>query len=151
VSPKGGSGKTITAITLATILAGLGRKVVLVDVDASTNGLSLFYLDKITAAKRRDRAANPKLSGSFQVDDETDSVAIDLNSNISLVPSSYTLLQTEKTNIDEFRASLRELLVKLRETFGYIFLDAQAGADVFAEVAVQVADEIVIVSEYGSP
>ena len=31
VSPKGGSGKTITAITLATVISALGKSVVLIE------------------------------------------------------------------------------------------------------------------------
>jgi len=47
-SPKGGSGKTIITATLGAFLAGIGKKVLIIDADAATNGLTLFYLEEVT-------------------------------------------------------------------------------------------------------
>ncbi|SRR6266700_2341145 len=147
VSPKGGSGKTITAITLATVISALGKSVVLIDADASTNGLSLFYLDKITDTKQHGTGSS-SLSGTFQIEGPVNNNAISIAENMYLVPASYILTQTEHTDPADFRQRLDALLQSLSTQHDYIFLDAQAGTDVFAEMAVTAATEVVIVSEY---
>lgn len=52
--------------------------------------------------------------------------------------------------METYRAALRESLDRFGPGYDYIFLDAQAGADAYAEVAVspEVSDEVVIVTEY---
>ena len=52
-SAKGGSGKTVISASLAKFLAAVGKKVLLVDMDAATNGLSLLYLDELVNARKR--------------------------------------------------------------------------------------------------
>ncbi len=46
-SAKGGSGKTVLCATFATALTSLGKRVLIVDSDASTNGLTLMYLKEV--------------------------------------------------------------------------------------------------------
>ncbi len=53
ISGKGGSGKTVTSSAIGQFLAGLGFKVLLVDTDASTNGLTLFFLTEVNTSKKR--------------------------------------------------------------------------------------------------
>jgi len=47
LSGKGGSGKTTLALSMATMLADCGIRVLLVDCDLSTNGATYFYEEKI--------------------------------------------------------------------------------------------------------
>ena len=43
-SAKGGAGKTVVTATVGTFLAALGKRVLIIDTDAATNGLTLFYI-----------------------------------------------------------------------------------------------------------
>jgi cellulose biosynthesis protein BcsQ len=43
-SAKGGSGKTVIASAFAQVLSGLNKKVLLIDTDGATNGLTLVNL-----------------------------------------------------------------------------------------------------------
>ena len=54
VSAKGGSGKTILAATTASILINAGQRVVTIDTDFSTRGLSLYLLDSLTNSRNLD-------------------------------------------------------------------------------------------------
>ena len=145
VSPKGGSGKTITAITLGSILAGLGKSVVLIDTDASTNGLTLFYLDKVTLAKKTNTKG---LQGTFDIDETIDADATEVSKNFSVIPATFSMRQTEKTELAKFKKRLSNILAKASSKYEFIFLDAQAGTDAFAEMAVSQAHEVIIVSEF---
>ena len=46
-SAKGGSGKTVLCASFAAFLTELGKKVLMVDLDAATNGLTLLYLNEV--------------------------------------------------------------------------------------------------------
>lgn len=52
LSPKGGTGKTLIAIHLATMVVRFGGRVLLVDADSATGGLS-FYLDRSSILEHR--------------------------------------------------------------------------------------------------
>ena len=148
VSPKGGSGKTVTAINLARVLAGLAKKVLVIDADASTNGLSLFFLNELTKAKKQtDDAFNANI-GSFESDEHNSATPIYLDDEFAIIPATYKLLQTEHVELDAFKKGLEATSFALAESFDYIFIDAQAGTDEFASIAVEASDEIIIVSEY---
>lgn len=144
-SAKGGSGKTVISASLAKFLAGLGKKVLLVDMDAATNGLSLFYLGELVKARKLHpeeargifEATEGKLPTPFNIDDAVD-----------MIPSVYVMKQTEDISPDGFRKSISETLSAFRDKYNYIILDAQAGTDIYAQIAMESADETAIVSEY---
>jgi len=51
ISAKGGSGKTVTASSVGHFLARLGFQTLLIDSDASTNGLTLLFLPNVVGSK----------------------------------------------------------------------------------------------------
>jgi cellulose biosynthesis protein BcsQ len=146
LSPKGGSGKTITAITLAIVLSGLDKRVLIVDADASTNGLSLFYLDEITQYKSKHE--HGLLFGTLQAEDATTIDVVSVENGIDIAPASFLMNQTEHTNPAQFQQRIENMRLTWLRDYEYIFIDAQAGTDAFAEIAAKLADEIVVVSEY---
>ena len=73
---------------------------------------------------------------------------VELTSGAFFLPSAYTMRQTEDISLDDVRAHL-EVVVNIHgHEFDVIILDAQAGADRFAELAIEQADTVMIVSEY---
>jgi WD40 repeat protein/MinD-like ATPase involved in chromosome partitioning or flagellar assembly len=50
-SAKGGAGKTVTATSLGVVLADIGRRTLLIDCDAATNGLTLLVADDVIEAR----------------------------------------------------------------------------------------------------
>jgi cellulose biosynthesis protein BcsQ len=150
-SAKGGSGKTLITATFGTFLAELGKRVLMIDTDAATNGLSLFYIDRITEqienAESRPQGLFEQLSPS---DAETDAHLIEITENLYLLPATYKFHNTESTDLGGYRSRLEAIVSRCRVDFDFVFLDAQAGSDAFAEAAIstKISDQVIIVSEY---
>jgi cellulose biosynthesis protein BcsQ len=148
VSSKGGSGKTVTSSAMGTFLATLGFKVLLVDTDAATNGMTLLFLEQLLGFKNARRAeTTARMVGLFEAEGGRKPDILRIDDTLHFLPASYSMRDTEKASAD----SLRALLFDLKQTdseYDFIFLDAQAGSDIFARVAVEYSDGSVLVSEY---
>ena len=146
-SAKGGSGKTVISASLALFLGELGKRVLLIDTDAATNGMTLFYLTKVVEAKRGS-SKNPYAKAGGIFDTGGGFLTVGVARNVDLIPASFVMGQTEDTSIEDFRTRLAAAINSYAETYDYIICDAQAGADRFAFIAVERADVVVVVSEY---
>lgn len=144
ISAKGGSGKTVLSTSLAYLLAAIGKRVLLVDCDAATNGLSLLFLDRLVEFRDSDREAQ----GLFEVDEGGTPQLFSIRENVDLVPAAYRMRQTEAAAPQFVEAALGRMLSDFAGCYDFIFLDAQAGADIHAEIAVRHASKVVIVTEY---
>lgn len=152
-SAKGGSGKTILGASFAAFLSDLGKKVLIVDLDAATYGLTLLYLNEVNSY-RIDTAAN-KIGysplGIFdkgQVEWNTD--LVQLPNGVSLKPATFTFSIKDSYTDIEFKNLLQSFLRKVEDQFDYILLDAQAGSGSYSRIAIQkdISHEVIIVSEY---
>lgn len=152
-SAKGGAGKTVIAASFAAFLAGLGKTVLLVDVDPATNGLTLLYLGEINKHKNLAKGKEAcLLSGMF------DSPPIVLERDIVHLPNKVDMLPStfdfSNTNIalsaDDFLIRLQCLLSDADGHYDFVFLDAQAGIDSVSRTAMRrdICDEVVLVAEY---
>jgi cellulose biosynthesis protein BcsQ len=148
-SAKGGSGKTVLAATFATFLAALGKRVLLIDVDAATNGLSLLYLRQVVEA-REAVSDGPEIPVGILDPNEGPLSPVPLDHGVVLLPATYRFQNTEDIGAEVVNERLSRLLPVIGENFDYVFLDAQAGSDPVAHVAMgrSVADEVILVSEY---
>jgi cellulose biosynthesis protein BcsQ len=151
VSAKGGSGKTVLSASIGTMISALGRSVTIVDCDAATNGLTLFYLPKLNDDKAR--ASSRYSVGIFDDAPLSQSpTLISLSEHLSIVPATYVMRPTETVPVEHFKGMLKKLVDTLSRKSesqnGFLILDAQAGTDSFAYAAVEFADEVIIVSEY---
>ncbi len=147
-SPKGGSGKSVISASLATFLAGLGKRTLLIDMDAATNGLSIFYLERLNKAKEALAKNKTSPRGVFEAIPSESLTFFNLSENIDFIPATYRMRQLEDIPKENLKKSLLQNLDILRSKYDYIIIDAQAGSDIYAQIAMEIADEIVIVSEY---
>ncbi len=146
-SPKGGAGKTITSASMGVLLSSLGKRVLLIDTDGATNGMSLMYLSRIVHFKSRSDAI-----GLYDLarSDIGSSLAsrVKIETDLDFVPATFAMSQTDGVDVTAFAHALQHTLTAVEESYDYILLDAQAGTDLYARSAIECARTVVIVSEY---
>ena len=152
-SAKGGSGKTVLCASFAAFLSDLGKKVLVVDVDAATNGLTLLYLSEVNSHRHSIAAAYAGRApcGIFEpADFSWDIDVVRLPNGVSLIPATFAFSIKTTTSATSLRPALEKLIESARERFDFILLDAQAGADTYSRAAMStdISHEVVIVSEY---
>ncbi|MCX7098254.1 MAG: ParA family protein [Methylococcales bacterium] len=165
-SAKGGSGKTVLTATFGAFLASaLNKKVLIIDTDAATNGLTLMHLKEVMnqAVIAKDKKRTPR--GIYNLENiPLDNIPLDniplptasyleivkLNNGVDLIPATYEFLNTENIDAKDYLSTLKPVISHFRQMYDYIFVDAQAGSDIYAQIAMShaISDEVVIVSEY---
>ncbi|WP_294324705.1 ParA family protein [uncultured Chryseobacterium sp.] len=149
-SAKGGSGKTILTATFGAFLSAIGKKVLIVDVDASTNGLTLLYLKEIMLQNEHAISEGRTASGTYEYQNLSEKLEIvNISTGVYLIPATYSFLNTENVSLERFKSCLR-YIKGISSEYDYVFLDAQAGSDSFAHEAMSknISNEVIIVSEY---
>src|SRR5262245_20189726 len=134
-SAKGGSGKTVLTATFAAFLVALGKRVLIIDTDAATNGLSLMYLKETMLQAEISLSEHRTPRGFFEdVLLHTAPEIVKGPTGVHLIPATYSFKNTELVSVERFRTSVLNILSLLRTKYDFIFLDAQAGADSIARV-----------------
>jgi chromosome partitioning protein len=144
-SQKGGTGKTTTAITLATGLGRLGKKVLLIDIDSQANASKVIIPDYIDLRK-----------------EETIYVTILENKplpihktnypNLDIVPSHILLSNTDielTTAKDHREARLKTSLDKIKKNYDHIIIDCPPALSWLTINAFTAADKVLAVVSPG--
>jgi len=136
---KGGVGKTTTAINLSAFLAGLGKKVLLIDIDPQGNassglGINVHDLDKtiyevligeLSASETIQRSRLPNLSV--------------LPANVQLSGIEVDMLQSE---YKEFK--LKKAIEQITNNYDYIFIDSPPNLGILTLNSLCAADSVLI-------
>jgi chromosome partitioning protein len=114
---KGGIGKTTTSVNLAVCLAAVGRKVLLIDLDAQANATSSFDLVGTPELDLQDVVAG---SGGL-----TEAVAPTSVEGVSLIPASASLGQIEIRVGNELKSqrTIAELLLRDDLDYDTVLID----------------------------
>jgi chromosome partitioning protein len=139
---KGGVGKTTTAINLATALAAIGERVLLVDLDPQGNASTGLGID------RRDRilSSYDVLTGSASIEQAAMATAVP---GLSIVPSTLDLLglemeiATAPDRVLKLRSALRRQGAE-RPRFTYVLIDCPPSLNLLTLNAMAAADSVLV-------
>jgi len=139
-NPKGGVGKTTTAVNIAAVFAALGKKTLLVDLEADLNS-------SISLGVRPSDAA-PSIAELLVRDARpTDAVRrVAGVANLSLITGSAALASMDVTlrNVRDPERRLADVLKPLAPQFDVIVLDTPAGFSLLARSVPLTADELIV-------
>jgi len=136
---KGGVGKTTTNINLATCLAQLGKRVLVVDMDPQGNTTSGFGVDKFGLQQ----SVYNLLIGEAYLEQVIIPVCAE---GVRLLPSNIDLsgAEIELIAMDEREFRLRKIFSHSRYMFDYILIDCPPSLNLLTLNALCAADSVLI-------
>jgi len=136
---KGGTGKTTSAINIASYLAVLGKKVVLIDLDPQANATSGIGINKHNVQK----STYHVLLEELEIKDILVTTAIP---NLFLAPSNLDLTGAEVELVGalgrEYR--LKRALQKEKDNFDFIIIDSPPSLGLLTINGLGAADSVII-------
>ena len=149
-SSKGGSGKTIITANIASFLTGIGKKCLIIDCDAATHGMSLLYITDISNFSDENRKGLFDFSNPEEITEKFEDNLVTVENGVALLPATYRFTTNFDPESKAEKGILKHIVEIMRPQYDFIFLDAQAGSDMYSRIAVneQISDEVIIVSEY---
>ncbi|MBP2029712.1 septum site-determining protein MinD [Methanohalophilus levihalophilus] len=131
-SGKGGTGKTTLSVNIATALAGLGEKTLLIDADLGMPNVGMFMkLDEITVN------FYDVLKGTAKIQD----AIYEGPAGLKVLPCSLSLDSYQNSNIERLKSSIEPIL----DDYDHIIIDTPPGLNKNALVPFQISDKIVLV------
>ena len=139
-NPKGGSGKTTTAVNVAAVLASMGRRVLLIDLEADLNAsISLGV---------RPADARPSIAEVLLRERRPADVIRPVRGtpNLFLITGSPELARMDRSlrNAREPERRLADAIKPLKSQFDNILLDSPSGFSLIARSVPVAADQLMV-------
>ena len=136
---KGGVGKTTTAINLATYVARLGKKTLLIDFDPQGNATSGFGIEK----NQLENNCYDMLMQNCLANQVVAATAID---NLFIIPSNIDLAAAEVdlVSVPSRESVLKRVIASIRNQYDYIFIDCPPSLGLITLNALVASDAVII-------
>lgn len=132
-SGKGGVGKTTTAINLGAALNYFGKNILIVDANLTTPNIGVILNSPEVPIS---------LNHVLQKKADIYEAIYEHESGIKIMPSSLSIKELKKIRPERLKTLTRDL----REIADYVIIDSAAGLGVEAKGALEMADELIIVT-----
>lgn len=132
-SGKGGVGKTTTAVNLGAAINHFGKNVLVVDGNLTTPNIGIFL-----GSPEVPISLNHVLNGKAEVFE----AVYEHESGMKILPSSLSLRELDKIKPESIKSIKKDLL----DVAEYVIVDSAAGLGNEARAAMDLADELIIVT-----
>jgi len=139
VNQKGGVGKTTTAVNMATALAAIGKRVLIIDLDPQGNASTGFG---ITAAQRHVNSYHV-LIGDASLEEATVATSIP---KLDIAPATIDLTgaEIELVNMDAREFQLKRALSGIPPRWDYVVIDCPPSLGLLTINALTASDAVLI-------
>ena len=148
VNQKGGCGKTTISINLASALADLGNKTLLVDMDPQSHcAVGLAVPEEQVEQGIYDVLISNSNGEALKLTE----VLWQINENLDLAPSSIDLsaFEQQMNGVSEKENALRNVLDQVKDQFDYTIIDCPPAVGLLTFNALRAADEVIVPVETG--
>ena len=137
-SGKGGVGKTTTAVNLGAALNYFGEKVTIIDANLTTPNIGIHFGAPVVPVN---------LNHVLLDKAELEEAVYEHESGTKIIPASLSMKDFRKMK----QGKLKDLKEKFKKLSDYVILDSAAGLGEEAISAIEVADELIIVTNPEMP
>lgn len=136
---KGGVGKTTTSVNLAAVLGELGKKTLLVDMDAQGNATTGLGVEK----KELNYSVYNVLVGEMNM---KDAIISNKFENLSVCPAGMDLAgaEIELISMDDREFAFKNALEKVRKDYDFIIIDCPPSLGLVTLNCLTAADSVLI-------
>jgi len=148
ISGKGGSGKTTLSLSMASLLAECGFKVLLIDCDFNTNGATYFFEKELVNHEEQELLSFYKICSSDQWSRlhamKALSVSYDFIPSVTQIRSEFSM-PPEMTAVKHLQ--FRDILDSFKNQYDFVLFDCQAGYSEALELILPCVDLSLTVME----
>ena len=148
VNQKGGVGKTTTSVNLSGALAGRGKKVLVIDLDAQSNLTTHLGIGSRPpeAGPEADNNIEPSIYHVLKGQKKIEETWIKRSDNLYIVPSSLMLsaADLELGGVVGRELILKRALIPVRDQFDFVVIDCPPALGLLSLNALAAVDKVIV-------